>query len=88
MTAMPARLPLLCILTLAGAALAWSAPPSGENARVCREKAIAAYPTQTAGSAQGSARAQRSYFRDCIAQMQAEQSNARLPKNRQLPPQK
>jgi hypothetical protein len=85
---MPARLALLCILTSAGATLAWSAPPSAENARVCREKAIAAYPTQIAGAAQGSAKAQRSYFQDCIAQMRAEQSNAPLPKKRQAPPQK
>ena len=77
-----ALLALTCTVTLPGLTPAWSAPPSAENARTCREKAIKAHPTRPAGSAQGSALAQRTYFQDCIARTQSKPSNAGSRKRR------
>jgi hypothetical protein len=40
--------------------------PSAELARKCREMAVQVHPTAVAGSAQGTAHAQRKFFRKCI----------------------
>jgi Transglycosylase SLT domain len=53
------------------ARLAWlAAAPSAEIAKLCRQRAIKAHPTQPPGSKQGHAQAQRDSFRDCVATMQ------------------
>jgi hypothetical protein len=82
MKGIPALLAFTCIVTLPGVTPAWSAPPSAENARACREQAIKSHPTQLAGSAHGSAQAQRAFFQNCMAQLQAKASKARPPKSR------
>jgi hypothetical protein len=64
---------------------AWSAPPTAEDARACREQAIKAHPTQLAGAAEGSAKAQRIYFQDCMAQRRAKPAKAGQPRNGQAP---
>ncbi len=88
MKGIPALLALTCIVALPDVTPAWSAAPSAQLARACREKAIKAHPTQLAGSAQGSGQAQRNYFQNCISRKQSEPSNARLPKDRQVPSQR
>jgi hypothetical protein len=45
--------------------------PTSDVAKACRLRAIEAHPTQPAGSAHGSAQAQREYFRNCLSQMDA-----------------
>jgi hypothetical protein len=82
MKGIAALLALTCIVTLPLVSPAWSAPPSAENARTCRDRAIRTYPTQLAGSAQGSAQAQRTYFRKCMAQLQSKASKPDPPKNK------
>lgn len=53
------------------AAIAAAAEPASALdaalAKRCREMAIAAYPTQPAGSATGHAKAQRDLFNECVA---------------------
>jgi hypothetical protein len=73
---------LVFIVALSGVTPALSAPPSAENARACRAQAIKAHPTHVAGSAKGSAQAQRTYFQDCMAQLQAKASKPRASKKR------
>ena len=53
----------------------FAAAPSEQVARVCRQKAIEAYPTPRIGTMHGAATAQREFFRDCAARMQEEQGN-------------
>ena len=43
-----------------------TAPPSVELAKKCREMAITAHPPAKAGSAKGTAHAEREYFQNCI----------------------
>jgi hypothetical protein len=88
MKGISALLALTCIVTLSIVAPAPLAALSAEDARVCRELAIKAHPTQLAGSVQGSAQAQRTYFQDCIAKRQSGSSNAGSPKDRRVPSQK
>ena len=66
---------MTCIVGLASTAPVAAAAPSADVARKCRQLAILAHPTQPAGSAQGSAQAQRSYFQDCV--VKAQQQTAR-----------
>jgi len=73
---------LIFIAALPGVTPAWSAPPSAENARACREQAIKAHPTHVAGSAKGSTQAQRAYFKGCMAQLQAKAAKGSAPKKR------
>lgn len=58
------------ILIAAGALQVASGPASAitaELAKKCRELAIKAQPYRRAGTAQGTAQAERDYYRDCIA---------------------
>jgi Protein of unknown function (DUF1236) len=68
--ALPLLAVLFCALTLAGTAPALTAVETAQGAKMCRQLAIEAHPTQIPGVAQGTAQAQREYFRDCVAQMQ------------------
>ena len=52
-----------------------AAPPTEAMARICRQKALEAYPTPRIGTMHGVATAQREFFRDCVAKMQEEQGN-------------
>jgi Protein of unknown function (DUF1236) len=70
--ALPLFAVLFCAFTLAGAAPALTAVDRAQGARMCRQLAIEAYPTQIPGVAHGTAQAQREYFRDCVAQIQQE----------------
>jgi hypothetical protein len=55
---------VVCTLpTFSGPALAITA----ELARKCRDLAVKAQPYRRAGSAQGTAQAEREYYRQCIA---------------------
>jgi hypothetical protein len=58
-------------MLLVFAAMAPAAEPASALdaalARKCREMAIAAHPTQPAGSSSGHAAAQREYFNKCVA---------------------
>ena len=85
MKGIPVLLALTCAATLPVVTPAWSAAPSAQIARACREQAIKAHPTHVAGAARGSAAAQRAYFKDCIAQLQAKASKGRVPKTKQAP---
>jgi hypothetical protein len=67
-------LTLVCAAALTAVEPALAAP-SDQIARICRQKAIAAYPTPKVGSSQGAATQQRDYFRDCVAKMQQEKKN-------------
>jgi hypothetical protein len=58
-------------VTLASAIPVAALAPTSDVARVCRQRAIEAHPTQPAGSKHGSAEAQRAYFRDCLSKMDA-----------------
>ena len=62
----------VCSGVLVAAILAGSAAPSAfaisaELAKQCRAMAIKAHPTKLAGSAKGSAQAQREFFDNCVA---------------------
>ena len=85
MKGIPVLLALTCIATLPDVTPAWSAAPSAQIARACREQSIKAHPTQVAGAARGSAAAQRAYFKDCMAQQQAKASKPRAPKTKHAP---
>lgn len=58
-------------LALILAALSFTAEPAHALdpalAKICRDKAIEAFPTKPAGSQTGHAQAQRNYIKDCIA---------------------
>lgn len=68
-----ARLALSCMVTLAGGASVWAAAPSAHVAKMCRQQAIEAHPAKPPGAEQGSAQAQRDYFRDCVWKMQQQE---------------
>ena len=73
MKGIPSLLALTGMITLPGTAPALAAAPTAHIAQMCRQQAIEAHPTQRPGAEQGSAQAQRDYFRDCVSKMQQEQ---------------
>jgi hypothetical protein len=73
---------VLCLLAvvhtaiLAATAPALSEPPTAAMAKTCRERAIKAFPTHTAGAEKGNAAAQRVYFKNCISEMQRQENSS------------
>ena len=57
---------LMSVLGAIAAGQVLAAPPSPEVARLCRQRAIEAHPTQRPGAEKGHSQAQRDYFRDCV----------------------
>jgi hypothetical protein len=66
---------LLGVAALTMAEPVFAAAPSDRVARMCRQKALDAYPAPRIGSPQGVATQQREFFRDCVAKMQEEDKN-------------
>jgi hypothetical protein len=66
---------LMCAAAVAVAGPLLATPLTAEVARICRQKALEAYPTPRIGTMHGVATAQREFFRDCVAKMQDEQGN-------------
>ena len=73
MKGIPSLLALAGMITLPGTAPALAAATTAHTAQMFRQQAIEAHPTQRPGAEQGSAQAQRDYFRDCVSKMQQEQ---------------
>jgi hypothetical protein len=64
---------LIVTLCVSSVAPAISAPPTAEVAKMCRQLAIKAHPTQPPGSRTGYQQAQRAYFQDCVEKNSKEQ---------------
>jgi hypothetical protein len=60
----------ICVFSIVVISTAASAqpnsPPSAELAKKCREMTVKAYPPAPAGTKQGTAQAERDFFKKCI----------------------